>query len=85
MPLVSISCIFRVFIEGAVVFIGKRGAVIFINKRSLAIKGKLFKTSKAKVNKCNLKQQLIIYKLKGPLVLIDSLISTFNYSIKLFL
>ena len=62
-------------------FIGERGAVIFINKGSLAIRGRLFKTAKARINRRNLRQWLIIYKLKGPLVLINSLISAFNYSI----
>jgi hypothetical protein len=80
--LVSISCIFKVFIGGAMAFINKRGAIIFINKGSLAIKKRLFKTAKAGVNGYNSRQQLIIYKLKGPLVLINSLISIFNYSIK---
>ena len=83
MALASIGCVFRVFIEGAVAFIGKEGAVIFINKGSLAVKGKLFKIAKAKVNRCNLRQWLIIYKLKGPLILINSLISIFNYSVGL--
>ena len=40
MPLVSISYIFKVFIEGAMAFIGKRG---------LAVKRRLFKTAKAEV------------------------------------
>ena len=85
-----------IFIEGAIIFIGKgavisiEGAVISIGKGSLAI-GKLFKIARVKVsdikgvNKCNLKQWLIIYKLKGPLLLIYSLISLFNYFIGLFL
>ena len=55
MLLVSISCVFRVFIEGAVAFIGKGGAVIFINKKSLAVKRRLFKTAKAGVNRHNLR------------------------------
>ena len=85
MALASISYIFRVFIKGAIAFIGKRGAVIFINKRSLAVKGRSFKTAKARVNKYNLRRRLIIYKLKSPLVLINSLIFVFNYSIGLSL
>ena len=40
MPLVSINYIFKVFIEGAVAFIGKGG---------LAVKGRLFKIAKAEV------------------------------------
>ena len=53
--LASISYIFRVFIEGAIVFISKGKAVTFINKGSLAVKKRLFKTAKAKVNRYNLK------------------------------
>ena len=56
MLLVSISCVFRVFIEGAVAFIGKGGAVIFVDKGSLAIGGRLFKTAKARVNRHDLRQ-----------------------------
>ena len=40
MPLVSVGYIFRVFIEGAVVFVGEGG---------LAIGGRLFKIAKARV------------------------------------
>ena len=40
MPLVSISYIFKVFIKGAIAFIGKGGS---------AIGGRLFKTAKAGV------------------------------------
>ena len=56
MALASISCIFKVFIEGAIVFINKGGAVTFINKRSLAIGKRLFKIIKIKVNRYDLKQ-----------------------------
>jgi hypothetical protein len=83
--LASVSYIFKIFIEGTMAFIGKGGAVIFINKKSLAIKGRLFKTAKARVNRHNLRQQLIIYKLKGPSAVINSLISTFNHFIESFL
>ena len=76
-----------IFIKGAVIFI--RGAVIFIGEGGSAI-GRLFKTAKAKVvdnikgvNKRDLRQQLIIYKLKSPLLLIYSLISASDYSIGL--
>ena len=55
MALASISYVFKVFIKGAVAFISKGRAIIFINKGSLAIKRRLFKTAKAKVNKYNLK------------------------------
>ena len=53
--LASVGCIFKVFIEGAVAFIGKEAAVIFINKGSLAVKKRSFKIAKARVNKHNLK------------------------------
>ena len=70
-----------------------KGAVIFIDKRGLAA-GRLFKAVRIStrvvddikgVNKRDLRRRLIIYKLKGPLLLINSLISIFNYSIKLSL
>ena len=77
-------------IKGAVISV--EGAVTFISKRSLSIGGGLFKIAKVKVvnnikgvNKYNLRRQLIIYKLKHPLLLIYSLISISNYSIGLFL
>ena len=77
-------------IKGAVISIG--GAVISINKESLFIGRGLFKIAKVRVvdnikgvNKYNLKQWLIIYKLKRPLLLIYSLISVSNYSIRLSL
>jgi hypothetical protein len=71
------------FTEGAITFIS--GAVIFIGKGSSATGGRLFKIAKARVNRHNLRQRLIIYKLKDPLLLINSLISTSNYSVRLFL
>jgi hypothetical protein len=83
--LASVSYIFKVFIEGAVAFIGERGAMTFINKGSLAVGGRLFETAEAGVNRRNLRQRLMIYKLKGPSVLINSLISASNHSIGLFL
>ena len=55
MPLVSVGCVFKVFIGGAVAFIGKGGAVIFIDKGSLAVGGRLFKTAEAGVYRHNLK------------------------------
>jgi len=79
--LVSVSCIFKVFIGGAVAFIGKGGAVTFIDKGSLAVGGRLFKTAKAGVNRRNLRQWLIIYELKGPLVLMNSLIFVSDHSV----
>jgi hypothetical protein len=51
--LVSISCVFKVFIGGAIAFIGKGGAVIFIDKGSLAVKERSFKTAEAEVNRYN--------------------------------
>jgi hypothetical protein len=81
--LASISYIFRVFIKGA---------IIFISKGSLFIKGRLFKIAKARVvdnikgvNRRNLKRWLIIYKLKGLLVLMNSLIFISNHFIGLSL
>jgi hypothetical protein len=107
--LASISCIFRVFIEGAAMFIEGaiegavegaveeavegviKGAVTFIGEGGSAI-GRLFKVAGARVvnnikgvNRRNLRQWLIAYKLKGPLLLINSLISASNYSIQLSL
>ena len=88
--LVSISCVFKVFIGGAIASINKGGAMIFINKGSLAIKKRLLKLTGDKVvdnikgvNRHDLKQQLIRYKLKGPLLLINSSISISNHSIGL--
>ena len=78
------------FIKGAVTFI--KGAITFIGEESLAIGGGLFKTARIStgvvdavkgVNKRNLRQWLIIYKLKGPSLLINSLISASNHSIGL--
>ena len=83
--LVSISYIFKVFIGVAVAFVGEGGAIIFIDKGSLAIGGRSFKTAEAGVNGRDLRQRLITYELKGPLVLINSLISISNYSIGLSL
>ena len=75
------------FVEGAVTSV--KEAVTFIGEGGLAIK-RSFKTAGVKVddvkgvNKRNLKQQLIIYKLKSLLVLINSLISISNYFVGLF-
>ena len=71
------------FIGGAVTFI--EGAVTFIGKGGSAIGGS-FKTARVRVdnvrvNKRDLRRRLIIYKLKGPLLLINSLISTSNHSV----
>jgi uncharacterized membrane protein len=79
------------FIGEAVTLVGRAvmlvdRAVMFIGKGSLAIE-RLFKTAKARVvdntrvNRHNLRRRLITYKLKGPLLLIYSLISISNYSV----
>jgi hypothetical protein len=74
------------FIEGAVTFVG--GVVMFVGKGSSAVGGGLFKTAGVRVvdnvkgvNKRDLRRWLITYELKGPLLLIYSLISTSNHSI----
>ena len=72
------------FVGGAVTFIG--GAVTFVGKGSSAV-GRSFETAEAgvadniRVNGHNLRRQLMTYKLKGPLLLIYSLIFASNYSI----
>ena len=53
--LVSISCVFKVFIGGAVAFINKGGPVTFMNKGSLAVRKKSFKIAKAGVNRRDLR------------------------------
>ena len=67
-------------VEGAVTSVG--GAVTSIGKGSSAV-GRLFKIARVRVNKRDLRRRLIIYKLKGPSLLIYSLISTSNHSIGL--
>ena len=76
------------FVEGAIMFV--EGAITFIGEGGSAVGGGLFKTagigtrvvnSIKGVNKRDLRRQLITYKLKGPLLLRYSLISTSNYSI----
>jgi len=72
------------FVGGAVMFV--RGAVIFIGKGGSAV-GRSFKTARVGVgnikgvNKRDLRRRLIMYELKGPLLLIYSLISLSNHSI----
>jgi len=71
------------FIGGAVTFV--EGAVTFIGEEGLAIGGS-FKTARVRVdnvgvNKRDLRRWLITYKLKGPSLSINSLISTSNYSV----
>ena len=76
------------FIGGAVTFVG--GAVTFVGKGGSAV-GRLFKTVGVRVNdvkgvnKRDLRRRLITYELKGPLLLINSLISTSDHSIGLSL
>jgi hypothetical protein len=73
------------FIGGAVTFVGR--AVTFIGKGSLAV-GRSFKTAKAgvaddiRIDGRNLRRQLMTYKLKGPSVSINSLISTSDHSVR---
>ena len=65
------------FVKGAVTFIGKGGSAI----------GRSFKTARVRVgdvkgvNKHDLRRRLIMYKLKGPLLLMYSLISLSDHSI----
>jgi hypothetical protein len=73
------------FVDGAVTFVG--GAVTFVDKESSAVGGS-FKAVEARVaddikgvNGRDLRRRLMTYKLKGPSVLINSLISTSNHSI----
>jgi len=72
------------FVGGAVTFI--RGAVTFIGEGGSAV-GRLFETARVRVgdvkgvNKRDLRRRLIIYELKGPLLLMYSLISLSNHSI----
>ena len=74
------------FIEGAIAFIGGavtfiEGAVTSIGEGSLAV-GRLFKTAGVRVgDKRNLRQWVIMYELKGPSLLIYSLISSSNHSV----
>ena len=74
------------FVGGAVMFVG--GAVTFVGKGSSAVGGRSFETAEAGVandikgvNGRDLRRRLITYKLKGPLLLINSLISISNHSV----
>ena len=77
------------FVRGAVTFVGK-GAVTLVGKGGSAV-GRSFKTAGVRVgdvkgvNKRDLRRRLITYELKGPLLLIYSLISISDYSIQLSL
>ena len=79
------------FVGGAVMFVGGavtfvRGAVTFVGEGGSAI-GRSFKTAGVRVgdvkgvNKRDLRRRLITYELKGPSLLIYSLISSSNHSI----
>ena len=79
------------FVEGTVTFVGEGavtsvgGAVTSVGEGSSAV-GRSFKTAGVRVgDKPNLRRRLITYELKGPLMLIYSLISLSNYSIRLSL
>jgi hypothetical protein len=73
------------FVEGAVTFV--EGAVTFVGEGGLAIGG-LFKTAEAGVvddikgvDGRDSRRRLITYELKGPLLLMNSLISTSDHSV----
>jgi hypothetical protein len=72
------------FVEGAVTFVG--GAATFVGEGGSAV-GRSFKTAGVRVgdakgvNERDLRRRLITYELKGPLLLIYSLISLSDYSI----
>jgi len=69
------------FIEGAVTFIGEGGSAIGGGSFKIAgISTRVVDNIKG-VNKRNLRRRLITYKLKGPLLLIYSLISLSNHFI----
>ena len=73
-----------IFIEGAVIFVGKGGSVIRGSFKTAGIGTRVVDAVKG-VNKRNLRQWLITYELKGPSLLINSLISVSNYSVGLSL
>jgi hypothetical protein len=81
MALASVGHIFKTFIKGSVIFIGERGSVI----RRLFKAARVGVNNIKGVNKHNLRQWLIVYKLKSPLLLINSLISSSDYSVGLSL
>ena len=63
------------------------GAVTFVGKGSSAV-GRSFETAEAgvaddiRINRRNLRRRLMIYKLKGPLVSMNSLISVSDHSVR---
>ena len=87
--LASVGRVFKTFVGGAVMFI--EGAVTFIGEGSSAV-GRSFKTARIGtgvvndikgVDECDLRRWLITYELKGPSLLMYSLISTSDHSVGL--
>ena len=77
------------FVEGAVTFVGEGavtslgGAVTSVGEGSSAV-GRSFETARVGVgDERDLRRRLITYELKGPLMLMYSLISSSNHSIGL--
>jgi len=71
------------FVGGAVTFV--EGAVTFIGEGGSAVGGS-FETARVGVdnvgvNERDLRRRLITYELKGPLLLMNSLISVSNHSV----
>ena len=71
-------------VEGAVTFVGEGGLVIGGLFKTVGISTRVVDAVKG-VDKHNLRRRLIIYELKRPLLLMYSLISISNYSIRLSL
>jgi len=75
-----------IFIGGAVMFV--EGAVMFVGEGGSAVGGGSFETAGVRVvddvkgvNKRDLRRRLITYELKGPSLLMYSLISLSNHSV----
>jgi len=66
------------FVEGAVTFVGEEGSAIGGSFETAGVR-----VDDVRVNKRDLRRWLITYKLKGPLLLIYSLISLSDHSIGL--
>ena len=71
------------FVEGAVTFVGEGGSAVGGGSFEAAGIGTGVVDDIKGVNKRDLRQRLITYKLKGPLLLRYSLISASNHSIGL--
>ena len=82
MALASIGYIYRAFIKGAVAFIGKGS--LSIGGLSKAARAGVVDDIKG-VNGRDLRRRLIMYELKGPLLLMYSLISVSDHSVGLSL